>query len=191
MLAGTGVHEALVFVSSTSSGTVDSIPFKNEDILVYNTDTDTWSMHFDGSDLGLNGFDVNAFDILDDDNDATLDPILMSFKNQRFLSGLGTVDDSDIVRFTPSSLGTNTAGTFTLELDGSTVGLTTNSEEIDAITRTTDGRIVVSTNGNYRVPKSPFGNLSGRDEDLIVLNPDNRWDIYFDGSDVNLTCILE
>jgi hypothetical protein len=126
---------------------------------------------------------------LDDGNDATDDDILISVKNQFLPDINGPIDDSDILLFEPSSLGTNTLGTFSLVLDGSTVGLTTNSEEIDALTMTPgpDGRIVISTKGNYKVPKSPSGNLSGKKEDLIVLNPDNRWELYFDGSDVALT----
>ena len=186
-----------MFVSSTSEGVVGGIPFKDEDIVRYNTETDTWAMHFDGSDVGLNGSDINAFHILDDGDDATLDPILMSVKNQ-FSPDIGTmVDDSDILRFTPTSLGSDTAGTFSLELDGSTVGLTSNGEEIDAITiapNDNGGRIVISTNGNYRVPKTGGGNLSGRDENLIVLNTVmvkttivRDWELYFDGSDVALT----
>ncbi len=71
-------------------------------------------------------------------------------------------------------------------LDDWAVGLTRSSEEIDALTMYGD-RIVVSTKGNYTVPKTGGGNLSGGDEDLIVLNPDNTWEQYFDGSDVSLT----
>jgi uncharacterized repeat protein (TIGR01451 family) len=176
------------YVSSSSAGTVDGTDFRDdEDILVYNTLTDTWAMHFDGSDVGLNGSDINAFHILDDGNDATDDDILISVKNQFLPDINGLIDDSDILLFEPSSLGTNTSGTFSLFLDGSTVGLTTNSEEIDALTMTPGGRIVISTRGNYKVPKSPSGNLSGKKEDLIVLNLNNTWQLYFDGSDVALT----
>jgi len=38
--------------------------FRDEDIVAYDVNTGTWSMHFDGSDVGLGGSqDGNAFHI--------------------------------------------------------------------------------------------------------------------------------
>ena len=158
---------ALVFVSSTSIGKVDGFSIDNEDILAYNTVTDTWAMHFDGSDVGLGESDTTALHILDDDDDNTLDPILMSFDKAMPIAG--AADDSDIVRFTPTSLSVYTAGSFSLELDWSSAGLTWNSEGVDGVTTAPDGRLVISTNGFHRVPKTSGGNLTGKGEDLIVL----------------------
>ena len=42
-----------------------------------------------------------------------------------------------------------TAGAFTLVLDGSDVGLDTYSESIDAIGRTADGQLFISTSGIF------------------------------------------
>ena len=92
------------------------------------------------------------------------------------------MDDSDIIRFTPTSLGTNTTGTFSSYFVGADAGLTTNGEDIDAIDFTPEGRLIVSTVGSYSVTGS-----SGRDEDLISLNPDGvSWSLFFDGSDIGL-----
>ncbi|MDR9452044.1 MAG: hypothetical protein RI637_12610, partial [Acidimicrobiia bacterium] len=156
-----------------------------EDILAYDTASGTWSMFFDGSDVGLNAsssLDVDAFELLGDGS------LLLSFVGPASVGDLGTVDDSDIVRFVPTSLGTSTAGTFEWYFDGSDVGLTTNGEDIDAITLLADGRIVVSTVGGFSVPGA-----SGADEDLIAFTPttlgaatSGTWELYFDGSDVAL-----
>ena len=183
-------EDVIIYVSSSSSGVVDSIEFKDEDILAYSSDTDIWAMHFDGSDVGLIGADIDAVHVLTDNNDLTLDPILFSLQNGRSLGDF-FANDSDIVRFTPTSLGVDTAGTFTMEFDGSDFGLTTPGEAVDAIGFTPGGRLVVSTGGNYKVPADIGGNLSGKDEDLIVQETSGDWGLYFDGSDVDLTASTE
>jgi len=150
------------------------VPFDDEDILVYDTATDLWSLYFDGSDIGLNGADISAFALMPDGS------ILMSFNVAFNVPGLGKVDDSDIVHFTPISTGVNTAGSFSLYLVGADIGLTKNSEDIDAIGFTPDSRLVISTIGSYNVTGA-----SGNDEDLLVFNTDNNsLSLYFDGSDV-------
>ncbi|RIK33327.1 MAG: hypothetical protein DCC55_35185, partial [Chloroflexi bacterium] len=176
--------QPLIFVSSSSGGNVGGVAFADEDILAYNPNTNTWAMVFDGSDVGVGGgTDVNGFAFQTDGS------ILMTFDAPVNIAGIGTVDDSDIVRFTPTALGPTTSGSFSLFFDGSDVGLTTNDEDIDAFGFTPDGRLVVSTLGSFSVP-----GLSGTDEDLIVLNggifgpnTSGTWALYFDGSDVALT----
>jgi len=76
-----------------------------------------------------------------------------------------------------------------LAFDGSDVGLSTNGEDIDAIGVAPDGRLVISTSGSVSV-----GNLSARDEDLLVFNANSigfdtsgTFEMYFDGSDVGLS----
>lgn len=181
-----GVVMKKYYVSSSSNGRVDSIQYRDEDILVYDLATNTWSMLFDGSDVGIRETDVDAFHI---NADGT---ILMSFVHPvNFPAPLGKVDDSDIVKFTPTQLGNTTAGTFTMYFDGSDVGLTTGSEDIDALSFTADGRLVISTYGTANVPGI---SESVRDEDLLAFtatswgeNTQGTWALYFDGSDVELT----
>lgn len=172
-----------IYVSASSSGNVDGLSFKGEDILAFDTASGTWAMHVDGSDVGLSGNDVHAFVLADDGS------IWMSFNEEQHISGLGTVDESDIVKFVPTSLGQNTAGSFEWLLDGSDVGLAADSEDIDALGLAPDGRLVISTRSSVSVP-----GLSAKDEDLIVFNATSlgentsgSWELYFDGSDVNLT----
>jgi hypothetical protein len=168
-------------VSSNSNGTAGGVSFADEDILSYNTSTRVWSMYFDGSDVGITG-DVDAFFIQFDGS------LLLSLDADGIVGTLGTVDDSDILRFVPTSLGTNTSGTLSLYFDGSDVGLSTSGEDVDALGFTSDGRLVFSTIDAFSVT-----GVSGNDEDLIAFTPSTlgtstsgTWSLYFDGSDVGL-----
>ena len=93
-----------------------------------------------------------------------VDTILMSFRTSAPIGSLGTVADSDIVRFDASSLGATTAGSFSMYFDGLDVGLDTSGEDIDAIELLSDGWLVISTRGSFSV----FG-VKGADEDLRDL----------------------
>lgn len=176
----------ILYVSSSSWGTVDGIQFADEDILAYDIASDTWRKLFDASDVGLRDNDVDAFTVLDDGS------LLLSFSRGVHVPGLSRrVQGSDIVKFIPQTLGEETSGTFELYFDGADVGLTgwrNNLEDIDSIALDPQGRLVVSTKGTFFVP-----GIRGRDEDLIVFNADSlgeqtsgTWERYLDGSDVGL-----
>lgn len=170
--------DSAVFVSSSGSGTIGEIDFKDEDILVFDSLTGNWLTYFDGSDVGLtgNGVDVDAFYIAPDGS------ILLSVNEDNIqIPGLGAIDESDIVRFVPTSTGLDTAGTYQFYLDGSTVGLDTPEEDIDTIAFAPDGRLVVSLRGSSNL----LGVATSRDEDLLSWNG-SAWSMYFDGSDVGL-----
>jgi hypothetical protein len=182
--SSTAVPGPWLYLGSSTSGTAGGIAFADEDILIRKQATGAWSLFFDGSDVGLANTDVDAFEL---QADGTL---LVSFDSAFTLSGFGAVDDSDILRFTPTSTGSNTAGAWTWYFDGSDVGLTTNDEDIDAFTVTADGRILISTLGDVSVT----GAVSGMDEDLLVFTPttlgtttSGTWAQHFDGSDVGLS----
>ena len=173
-----------IYVSSTTDGNV-GFAFSDEDIVRFDPNTNTWTMYFDGSDVGLganSSQDIDAFDLLADGS------ILLSITGDTTIPNVGAIDDADIVRFTPTSLGLNTTGTYSMYFDGSDVGLTTTDEDVDAVELLADGRIVVSTLGNVSVTGA-----SGLDEDLLVFSPtalgattSGTWAVYFDGSDVGL-----
>jgi hypothetical protein len=173
----------LVFVSTTSGGTVQEVSFADEDILAFETHPKTWEKQFDGADVGLGGTDIQAFDFLSDGS------LLLSL-NEPVTLTLGVVNPTDIIRFTPTSLGSDTSGTFDWYFDGSDVGLDNlDSEEIDAIAVLADGRLALSTNGSFDVP-----GLTGKDEDLIVFSYQGPigqetvgvFALYLDGSAVGL-----
>jgi len=177
----------LVYVSSSTNAKVDGLSFRDEDILVYNQANDQWDMVFDGSDVGVGNADLDGFAILDDGT------ILMSFDVPINFPAIGLVDDSDIVKFTPTQLGPNTSGSFTLFFDGSDVGLTTGSEDIDALAYTADGKLLISTYGTATVD-----GVRALDEDLLRFTPTSlgattagTWELFFDGSAVGLTTSSE
>ncbi|MBL8880873.1 MAG: hypothetical protein JNG88_17300 [Phycisphaerales bacterium] len=121
---------------------------ENEDVVAYDGASQSWNLIFDGSDVGLSTAVIDGMAVLPGGD------ILLSFADARSIpgitggpSGSTTVDDSDIVRFHPTSLGATTAGTFAFYFDGSDVGLTQNDEDIDAIALLPDGRLLISTNG--------------------------------------------
>jgi len=181
---------AEIWMTFTTATTIPGVgTVQNEDIVAYDPATDTWSWVFDGSDVGLSGFVIDGMAVQANGD------ILLSFTASGTVSGLiggpggsTTADDSDIIRFTPTSLGSVTAGTLTFHFDGSDVGLTTDNEDIDAITLDSSGRLVISTLGTFNATGA-----SGQDEDLIVFTATSlgattagSFAMYFDGSDVSL-----
>ncbi len=187
MVAGTSAQAEPVagnriFLSSTSSGSAGGVSFADDDIVVFDSATGTWAMTFDGSDVGVSNGDIDGFSVISED------PLVidMTFGSVMTIPGVGSVDDSDIVRFTGVG-GPATSGTFALQLDGSDVGLTTSGEDIDAVAAV-DGDVVISTVGDVNVP-----GLTGRDEDALRFSPTSpapnsagtfAW--LVDGSDVGM-----
>jgi hypothetical protein len=151
-----------------------------EDVVIF--DGTGFEQAFDGSDVGLAGLDVDAFTLLPNGR------MLLSVSAPAPIPGLGEVDDSDIVRFSPASLGSTTSGVFKMYLDGSDVNLGRPSEDVDALDVLDDGTVAISTTGSVAVP-----GVRGQDEDLLSFAPSSRgwktagaWSIYLDGSDVDL-----
>ena len=173
-----------IFVSSNTSGTVGGVNFSDEDILAFDIASETWSLLFDGSDVGLgvSSADLNAFHVNSDGS------ILLSLNQTFTLPDVGSVDENDIVRFTPTSTGTTTAGSYEFYFDGSDVGLSGGPEDIDAIAFTPDDSLLISTSGSPSVPGA-----SGSDEDLLVFNATSlgettsgTFSLFADNSDVGL-----
>jgi hypothetical protein len=152
----------------------------DDDIVSYDEVTGTWTKQFDGSDVGLGSFEIDGLAILPDGD------LLLSFRQAGTIGGLST-DDSDVLRFTPTSLGTTTAGSFSMYFDGSDVGLGSNGEDVDAVTLASDGRLIVSTQGSVNA-----SGASGADEDLWIFTgtlgaaTSGSFAKHFDGSDVGL-----
>jgi predicted secreted protein len=174
---------AKLYLGSSTSGTAGGVAFADEDVLIKDMGTGAWSLFIDGSDIGLANTDVDAFELQADGS------LLMSFDTDFTLSGFGAVDDSDVLRFTPTSTGGTTAGTWSWYFDGSDVGLSTSDEDVDALGLLPDGRLLISTLGNVSVTGA-----SGADEDLLAFTPttlgattSGTWAMYFDGSDVGLS----
>lgn len=168
----------ILYFSLLQNGNVGALTgVRDEDIVAF--DGTAFTLYFDGSAVGVTG-DIDAFHI------RSSGTILMSFDNALSVPGIaGTVDDSDLVEFDPAT------GTFTLFFQGADVGLTTNGEDIDAISELADGRLIVSVNGSATVPGV---SVKINDEDMLIFTPTSlgantsgTWAFYFDGSDVGLT----
>ena len=174
-----------VFFSTTAQTTLPDVGVVNdEDIVSFDPTSGVFAMVFDGSDVGLAGADIDALSFVD------ADTILMSFDSARTVPGIpGTVDDSDIVQFDATTLGATTAGAFSAFFDGSLVGLTAASEDIDALELLADGSLLISTIDNPSVA----GVAGDTEQDLLQFTPNvagvysaGTWSMYFDGSDVGL-----
>jgi len=169
-----------IYISSSVSGQVDDVRYRNEDILRYDYGTDSWSLFFDGSDCGLGGVDIEGFDFTPPDIDG-VSYLVMAFDKPIRIPGLGRIDDSDIVRYLGDCK-------FEKFFDGSKYGLTLDSENINAIGFMPDGRMVLSTNGPTSVKGHATGTFKGRGQDMWIFDFSTElFTFFFDGSDVDLT----
>jgi subtilisin family serine protease len=199
----TPATEYIRFLSTTSSnwlwaGNNNWVYTTSADIvkLTMTETTYAYSMCFNGTDVGLTTTSegVDAFTFLADGSILVSTVGAFSVSNTYSAPGYGsggviTGGGEDILRFTPSTVGDNTMGTWSIYLDGSDVGLSGSGENIDSVSVLPDGRLVISTFGKANVP-----GVSAADEDLMVFAPSylgsntwGTWSMYFDGSDVGLT----
>jgi len=141
----------------------------------------TYSIYFDGSDVGLTttSEDIDAFSILSDGR------ILISTVGSFAVPGI-TGTGNDVLVFTPTSIGDNTAGSWAVSFRGATYGLNTSAGNVDAISLLPDGSTVISIAGAQTI-----GGAAYRGEDLLKLMPNGQLSFYFDGSDVGLTTSTE
>jgi hypothetical protein len=149
------------------------------------TTAGTWTLYFDGSDVGLSGTAEN------------IDAVAQLADGRLLISTTGAISvtgasgqDEDLVAFTPTTLGATTAGSWSLYFDGSDVGLSTNdNEDVNALYVREGGAnptLYLSTLGNFSVTGS-----SGANEDAFAFAPSSIGsttagtfgpDLAFDGS---------
>lgn len=128
------------------------------------TTAGAWSMYFDGSDVSLSSSseNIDAVAVLDGGN------IVVSTTGG-FSAGGVSGQDEDLFLFTPTTLGSTTAGSWAMYFDGSDVGLSASDEDVDALdVRAGDSNptLYFSTVGNYSVTGA-----SGADEDAFAFTP--------------------
>ena len=163
------------------TGTTDDSDIVRFDGTLGATTSGTFSMYFDGSDVGLttNAEDVDAVELLPNGH------VLVSTINTVSANGAAG-EDEDLLEFVPATLGTVTAGTWSLYFDGSNVGLTASGEDVDSAAVDASGKIYLSTLNNFAVT-----GVSGADEDVFVFTPTALGaatagtfspTLYFDGS---------
>jgi predicted outer membrane repeat protein len=188
------MDEDTILMSFSSTATIGGIDTTPQDILRFDatslgdTTAGTFSMYFDGSDVGFDNTSSEKIDSISLLPDGRL---LISTNGSPSVPGLTTGKDEDVLAFTPTSLGWSTSGTWALYFDGSDVGLSeTSDEDIDALD-VVGANIYLSTLGNFSVT-----GLSGADEDVFVCAATSTGDVtactyspslYFDGSTWGLT----
>ncbi len=186
-VAGSAPELSLYMTAAGAAG--GSVPYGKEDILHY--DGSSWSLFFDGSNLGLTNakHDINAIYI---PNSGETAAYISFFQNKTKVPGLGQVFGHDVLYFDGSSL--------SLYFDGSAVGLTTTAEKIDAL-HILDGGVdlpgggsctaylLISTLGTGKVPAAGGGQLSFQGEDILGFCATNTgattagfWHMVLDGS---------
>ena len=134
------------------------------------TTSGTFSLYFDGSDVGLanGGEDIDALSKLPDGS------LLISTLGN-LNPGTGTIAaGEDLVQFAPTATGENTAGTFSLFLDGSDLGLELGA--IDGLSTDEAGDFYFSLSNDFTL-----GGLSGTDEDIFSVTPTPSGEITSDG----------
>lgn len=165
------------YLSAPGMGNVAGNGYADEDIMLYNSGNNSWSKAFDGTNKGLaDSADIDALAVIINSGYVSF---LMSFEAPAAVPGLGVVDDSDVVQFDTFN------DNWSLYLDGSTVGLSTNGEDVDALTFSPGGFLVVSTSGGYAVLNIQGGSLKGNDKDLILL-ADGKWTRWMRGTDLGM-----
>ena len=185
--SGGGDMEAMIYLTTNASGSVGGVDYAPGDILAYDGAAGTWSMIFDGSDVGVKKA-LNDFVMLADGSLL----IAQSGNVSLPIAGGGSYKFmmQDVARFTPSSLGPNTAGSWSVYFDGSDVGLSTTAEKIDTLARGADGALLISTYGTASVT-SGSTTIKAQDEDLLAFQPSATgantqgvWTLAFNGTAV-------
>ena len=184
---GGGTLDGIVYLSTDVEGVVGQVNFQKGDILAYDGRNNVWSLYFDASDVGITNA-LNDFVLMPDGT------ILLAISGRTTLAGSAgsfKLQLWDVAQFTPRSLGDNTDGDFSMYIDGSDVSLTTSTEKIDALTRQSNGTILISTYGAANVP-SGSSVVKAQDEDLLAFQPSRTgdttqgtWSLAFDGSAIS------
>lgn len=181
----TATPAQLAYLSVNTSGTIGGLAVADEDIVTVDPTTGQYQMYFDGSDVGLSSTNLDAFSILPNGH------ILMSFSTEVSIAGHAWPED--IVEFTPTSLGANTAGTFSFYFDGSSQSLYLAAHNVDGVQMLPDGRLLISTVGSFWTMGA-----SGDGKDIAAFTPTSlgqtttgTWALYFDGTDVSLSGTAE
>lgn len=168
-------------VSTASPSVMGGLTAQTNDIVAF--DGSRFSTWLNGNASGLSGAALRDFHLISPDQ------VVVAFQRPVTLSGIA-FDDSDL-----ALLSRNGSGGFDLSmlLDGSDVGLTTNSESIDAVTGLSDGSWLISTRGSGSVPAGSTS-LNFAAEDILRFTPSSlgsnttgSWSLYADMSDVSIT----
>ncbi len=156
-----------LLISATKTVTLGGLTFDDDDLVVYDTDTETATLFFDGSAFFGHNENIDGVAYLDDDS------IVLSTKSSAQIGSL-SFNDEDIVRI---DLTSPTTGTASLYFDGSEYF--DKNEDIDAVTVLSNGNILLSTKN-----RATIGDLTFYKDDLVVFDPTSGTaSLFFDGSE--------
>jgi hypothetical protein len=149
-----------------------------------------YEMVLDGGDVGLEDLGIDGLAVIPPAPPATLPSFVLSLRHSGRLPDVGLVDDSDLLLFTPTSLGETTTGTFSFFFDGSDIGLTSSDEDVKAVDFG-GGILYLATDEDF----SLNGGLTGTHDDVFTCNgftpgKDSACastDLPFDGSAVGFS----
>jgi hypothetical protein len=162
-----GLYEAsdgTLYISLRSGLTVSGLAIADEDIVRFNPATNDYSMIFDGSDVGLGGQALDAFNF---QQNGSLMLSLRDYPEQNGLPGLPAGPVHNVFRFAPAiypdSYGPNTSGSFhrffvaalnqaptSLNLDGFYRGRTVAPSVFAAeLAMSGGGSVLEATNGGF------------------------------------------
>ena len=184
------ISGASIWISLKKPGNIDGIDVKVGDIVMCRprfagtTPHCEWSKMFHGSDVGLTSRIV-ALDVLPGPK------LLMRLSDAQFLPGITEeVSPLDLVLFTPTELGPETKGTWSLYMDGDRFV----SREWDAMDVEPDGTLLFSPPANNGGVLAP--GVVVKDEDIVRCTPkfdargvivDCKYEIFLDSSVLGVT----
>jgi hypothetical protein len=185
------IDQSTLLLSFSEPGTVPGIQgsVSDSDVVQFTATSlreltaGTFAPYFDGSDVGLADWvDVDALELLPNGR------LLISTYHSFVVPGVSG-GDGDILGFTPTALGDDTAGTWEMYFDGSDVGLGGRRADVDALAVDAVGELYLSTIG-----RQYLAGPRGEDEDVLICHaPTLGWDagctgfsIFFDGSEYGL-----
>lgn len=158
-----------------------------------NNTSGAFSLYFDGSAVGLTAGneDIDAL-ALDADGNLVISTL-----------GTATVDglvgrDEDLLRFTATSLGAETSGTWALYFDGSAVALNAGAEDVGGLwIDPTNADLYLTVKGNFLATGST-SSISGDRDDIfgcVEFGPGETTDCfffaYFDGDLVDFNRVID
>lgn len=184
------MDDGSILLSLTGNTTIPDVGWvKHSDIVRFiptelGKDTSgRFEMYFDGSDVGLTTKDEDIVGI----GRLSNGDLMISTVGATNVPGLSaTIRDEDVLKFSPQSLGGNTAGTWSLYFDGSDVGLNTSGDEdVWGVSFVTNNLVSLTTKKRFEVP-----GLSGDAPDIILcdvisLGSDTAcaFSMFWDGSE--------
>lgn len=172
------IRDGSLFLTFGSSINIPGLGWvTNSDIVKFKPDTlgthttGTFSLYFDGSDVGLTtGSEViDTFGFAPDGRlvIGTVGSFQVPGPNHTTLSG----KDEDLIVFNATHMGDDTAGTFDLYFRGAPVGLTNGSEDLSAVwIDPASGKLYLVTKGNF-IATGTNGQLSGDRNDIFICTP--------------------